>query len=274
MERPPFKPRRVDPRVSVETPEQIRFTFELAGPGSRMLAYGIDLSIRFGGMSIVGGVVMLLTGWASPGFAYGLLLLIAFAVEWGYHTLFEWLWNGQTPGKKALGLRVVRRSGVPLDLVRSAMRNLLRAADLFPMAYAAGLLTMFANGRERRLGDLAADTIVVRHKKASLGELPALPRDAVELAPQDAASLGLRPRDLALVDAYFRRAPILSPERALELAEILAEPVAARLGLGSQRPDAVLAGLLLAEHSRRSSLFFASPSSDLGSGGLSKRANR
>jgi uncharacterized RDD family membrane protein YckC len=208
-------------------------------------------------MSAVGLVIMLLTGWASPGFAYGLLLLLAFGVEWGYHTLLEWLWNGQTPGKRTLGLRVIRRSGVPLDLVRSAMRNLLRAADIFPMAYAAGLITMFATGKQRRLGDFAADTIVVRHRKVALRELPPLPEDAVELSPEAVASLGLRPRDVALIDAYFRRAPVLSPERATELAEILSQPVAQRLGIENARPAAVLAGMLLAEHSRRSSLFFS-----------------
>jgi uncharacterized RDD family membrane protein YckC len=220
-----------------------------------MLAYGIDLSIRLGGMSVVGFVVLLLTGWASPGFAYGLLLVLVFVVEWGYHTLLEWLWNGQTPGKRALGLRVIRRSGIPLDLVRSAMRNLLRAADIFPMAYAAGLITMFATGMQRRLGDFAADTIVVRHRKVALSELPALPEDALELAPEAVASLRLRPRDIALIDAYFRRAPILSPERATELAEILSQPLMERLGIEKASPAAALAGVLLAEHCRHSSLF-------------------
>jgi uncharacterized RDD family membrane protein YckC len=255
MENGPRKARLLDLKISVETPEQIRFTYDLAGPGSRMLAYGMDLSIRLAGMSLVGGVILLLTGWATPGLGLGLLLLIAFAMEWGYHTLFEWLWNGQTPGKRVLGLRVIRRSGVPLDLVRSAMRNLLRAADIFPMAYAAGLITMFATGSPRRLGDIAADTIVVRTRKAALRDLPALPQDAVELTWEDMASLKLRPKELALVDAFFRRAPILSPERAAELAEILAQPLAQRLQMENTRPDALLAGLLLAEHARRSYLF-------------------
>lgn len=249
------RPRRVTARVSVDTSEQIQFTYELAGPGPRALAYLVDLSIRAGGVLAAVLVISLATGWAAPGLTSGLALLVLFAVEWGYHTIVEWLWNGVTPGKKALGIRVVRTDGVAIDFVRSAMRNLLRAADIFPLFYAAGLATMLAGGSFRRLGDLAADTMVIREEPARLRDLPPLPRDAVHVPSGSVRSLSLKERDLALIDEFFRRRHLFSRDRARELAEILARPAAARLGLGDRDPELVLAGLLVAGHELRSSWF-------------------
>jgi len=247
--------KKITGRVSVDTPEQIQFTFDLAGAGSRMLAYLIDLAIRMAALSVVGTVVMISTGWASPGLASGLLLIVAFALEWGYHTVLEWLWNGYTPGKRALRIRVVRADGVRVDFVRSAMRNLLRAADIFPFFYAAGLLTMFFTGSQRRLGDLAADTMVVREAPARLRELPPLPEDAEVLPPGAVADLKLRDRDLALIDEFFRRRHLFSRERAEELASILVDPARERLGLGPGAPEKVLAAILIAGHEVRSSWY-------------------
>ncbi|MBW2277066.1 MAG: RDD family protein [Deltaproteobacteria bacterium] len=246
---------KITGKVSVDTPEQIQFTFDLAGAGSRMLAYLIDLSIRLALLSVIGMIVMVSTGWASPGLATGLLLIIAFAVEWGYHTIIEWLWNGFTPGKRALRIRVVRADGVRVDFVRSAMRNLLRAADIFPFFYAAGLLTMFFTGTQRRLGDFAADTMVVREAPAKLRELPPLPEDVEALPPGSVAELKLRDRDLALIDEFFRRRHLFSPERAEELAAILVEPARARLGLADGDSESLLAAILIAGHEVRSSWY-------------------
>jgi uncharacterized RDD family membrane protein YckC len=247
--------KKITGRVSVDTPEQIQFTFDLAGAGARMLAYLIDLSIRMAVLSVVGMIVMMATGWASPGLATGLLLIIAFAVEWGYHTILEWLWNGYTPGKRALKIRVVRADGVQVDFVRSAMRNLLRAADIFPFFYAAGLLTMFFTGTQRRLGDFAADTMVVREARARLRDLPPLPEDAEVLPAGAVSELKLRDRDLALIDEFFRRRHLFSRERAEELAAILVEPTRERLGLEPGDPEKLLAAILVAGHEVRSSWY-------------------
>jgi uncharacterized RDD family membrane protein YckC len=220
-----------------------------------MLAYLIDLAIRLGIVSVVGTIISIATGWASEGFANGLILVLLFAVEWGYNTILEWLFNGVTPGKKALGLRVVRTDGVAVDFVRAAMRNLLRAADIFPFFYATGLLTMFFTGTQRRLGDFAADTMVVREERPKLRELPPLPEDPVELPPGAIGALGLRDRDLALVDEFFRRRHLFSADRAEELATVLARPLSARLGLGGADAERLLAGLLLAGHEARTSWY-------------------
>ncbi len=251
----PEKLEKVSGTISVQTPEQIQFTFELAGVGARMLAYLIDLAIRLGIVSVFSIVIGLTVGWASEGLSTGLTLILLFAVEWGYNTVLEWRFNGSTPGKKALGIRVIRTDGVSVDFVRSAMRNLLRAADIAPMFYAFGLLVMFFTGTHRRLGDLAADTMVVREKRSRLKELPPLPMDPVEIPTGALGRLKVRDRDLALVDEFFRRRHLFSADRANEIATILADPIAEKLGLSDEDPESVLAGMLLAGHEVRSSWY-------------------
>jgi uncharacterized RDD family membrane protein YckC len=246
---------KVSGLVSVETPEQIQFTFRLAGPGARMLAYLIDLAIRAGIVSVVSFTLMAIIGVFSEELSGGLLLVLLFAVEWGYYTLIEWRWNGSTPGKKALGIRVVRTDGVALDFVRSAMRNLLRAADIFPLFYASGLAVMFLSGTQRRLGDIAADTMVIREAPARLKDLPPLPEDATPLPAGALKELRLRDFDLGLIDEFFRRRHLFSPDRARELASILAEPAVARLALEEEDPEKLIAGMLLASHEVRSSWY-------------------
>jgi uncharacterized RDD family membrane protein YckC len=246
---------RISTEVVVETPEQIGFTFEVAGPAPRMLAYLIDLAIRLGVVSIVGMIVGIATGWLSEGLATGLVLVLLFAVEWLYNTVLEWLFNGVTPGKKALRLRVVRTDGVAIDFVRAAMRNLLRAADIFPFFYATGLLTMFFTGTQRRLGDLAADTMVVREERPRLRDLPPLPEHPVELPAGVLAGLRLRDRDLAFVDEFFRRRHLFSADRAIELAAVLADPIADRAKEACDDPERLLAGVLIAGYEARSSWY-------------------
>lgn len=246
---------RVTGTVSVQTPEQIQFTFELAGIGPRMLAYLIDLSIRMGIISILVFALQMTVGWFSEGLMSGLLLIIVFAVEWGYNTILEWRFNGVTPGKKALGIRVLRTDGVAVDFVRSAMRNLLRAADIFPMFYAVGFGTMFFTGTQRRLGDLAADTMVVKERRAKLRELPPLPVDPVEIPSGALGRLKIRDRDLALIDEFFRRRHLFSADRADEIASILADPISGVLGMEKIDSERILAGMLLAGHEVRSSWY-------------------
>ena len=257
--------RHISTETIVETPEQIGFTFEIAGPSARMLAYLIDLSIRAGVVSVVGMIVMIATGWASPELGTGLLLVLLFAVEWLYNTLLEWLFNGVTPGKKALRLRVVRTDGVAVDFVRAALRNLLRAADIFPFFYATGLLTMFFTGTQRRLGDLAADTMVIREERPRLRDLPPLPDNPAELPAGALAGLGLRDRDLALVDEFFRRRHLFSADRAQELAAVLADPIAKRIGDDGADPERLLAGVLIAGYEARTSWYGRDTAASLGS---------
>jgi uncharacterized RDD family membrane protein YckC len=93
--------------------------------------------------------------------------LVIFLFYWGYYIFFEMLWNGQTPGKRWTGLRVIRSDGTPITLSESLIRNLTRLVDFLPAAYGVGIITMFIDKRSRRLGDLAAGTLVV-HDRAPI----------------------------------------------------------------------------------------------------------
>src|SRR5262245_44524 len=120
----------LDTVVVVETPEHVRFRHTLAGPSRRALAYALDAFVRMVVLGLVAGMAAighLSRDGLSSGFATGTVMVVAFVLEWAYFVLFETLWDGQSPGKWALGLRVVSASGRPLGFVDSVLRNLLRA---------------------------------------------------------------------------------------------------------------------------------------------------
>src|SRR5262245_26725736 len=116
----------LDTTTEIETPEHVRFRYHVAGPAKRAVAYLIDLLLR-GLIIAVFFFVLLLQGVATAdsfqNASYGLLLLLLFAVEWGYYVFFETLWSGRTPGKRALNLRVVTEGGHPLRFTDSLLRN-------------------------------------------------------------------------------------------------------------------------------------------------------
>ena len=146
----------LDTTRRVATPEGIELTLRLAGPVPRALAWAIDLVLR--------GAVVLLIGMLAAYFGragWGLVLIAAFFVEWLLPAVFEARWGGQTPGKRALGIAVLNDDGTPLRWPGALTRNLLRAADFLPLFYGVGLLAMLANRDFKRLGDLAAGTVVV-----------------------------------------------------------------------------------------------------------------
>lgn len=146
-----------DTTIEINTPENIAFTYRLAGPFLRLLAFTTDLMIRFGFfvlVLIVGGLFSTAVGWDfSP-----VLFLLWFALEWLYGAVFETFMNGQTPGKMIFGLRVLSVSGEPIDGLQAMLRNFLRLVDMF---FLAGLLTCAMNGRFQRLGDVVCGTIVI-----------------------------------------------------------------------------------------------------------------
>ncbi|MBK9757142.1 MAG: RDD family protein [Nannocystis sp.] len=225
----------LDTVAEIETPEHIRFRYQLAGPGRRMMAYLIDLAIR-GIIVVILGLILQLSsygfGFGGDGFSTGAFLLVAFAVEWGYYVLWESLWSGRTPGKRSMHLRVLKEGGYPTGFLDIALRNLLRAADFLPMAYSVGLLVMGLDPRFRRLGDMVAGTVVVVEDPGRIGHglVVQPPPSAAELA-----SLPARPdlssADLEALDLFLRRVGTLNPAREQELADIIAPVYAKRLGL-------------------------------------------
>ncbi len=171
----------------MSTPERVAFGYALAGLGSRFLAQIVDMAVLgllFIAVSIgaagLGGV----TG--SGRLALLVWILLSFLLLWGYFLVSEAVWSGQTLGKRAFRLRVVGDQGEPIRFSQSAIRNLVRIVDFLPVLYGLGLVTLFVNGRGKRLGDLAAGTIVVRERqRVSLYDLAASgPQARPAAAPQ------------------------------------------------------------------------------------------
>ena len=235
---------QLDNTVEVETPEHVRFRFRVAGPTRRAWAYLIDLLVRAGILLVVEIVLVLATGHhlaSGKAIMSSGTLLSLFLIEWAYFVAFEAGWNGTTPGKRALRLRVVKAGGYPLSFMDAVLRNLLRTADFLPVGYVLGLVAMTWDGRFARLGDRAAGTMVVIEDPvrvapsitldppATESEISAFPhRIALPLPEREAIEWLLRRRDL-------------SPGRRLELAEILAPVVERRLGIPYGDPVRFLA---------------------------------
>jgi uncharacterized RDD family membrane protein YckC len=208
----------LDTTRRVATPEGIELTLHLAGPVPRALAWAIDLLLR-AAVLLLAMLAVAPLGRAGS----GLILLAAFFVEWLLPAFFEALWNGQTPGKRALGLRVLNDDGTPLRWPAALTRNLLRAADFLPFFYGVGLVTMLANRDFKRLGDLAAATVVVYEPEKRAARRIA---EAPPVAPPIALALD---EQRALLD-LAERSGSLTPERLEELAELPAPLVGPRDG--------------------------------------------
>lgn len=207
----------LDTTRRVATPEGIELTLHLAGPVPRALAWAIDLALRIGIVFVIWIPAMQLgrAGW-------GVVLLALFFVEWLLPAWFEAAWRGQTPGKRLMGLMVLNDDGTPVRWPAALTRNLLRAADFLPFLYGLGLIAMLSNRDFKRLGDLAAGTVVVyelerRVAARKIPEAPAVvPPIALQLAEQRAL--------LELAE----RSSTLTKERVEELAE-LPTPLVANL---------------------------------------------
>lgn len=208
-------PLALDTTHSVETPEGVRLVLRAAGPVPRLLAFLLDSSLR--GVAYVAALIAL--SLTLQDLAVPLFVLLVFAGEWFYPVLFEVLGDGQTIGKRVIGLRVVHDDGTRIRLPASLLRNLLLAADMLPGTYAFGLLSMLASRDFRRLGDHTAGTLVI-HTDTQPRRSPAPPPERAPLAP----AIPLAVEEQRAVVAFAERAPRLSEARAAELAA-LAEPL-------------------------------------------------
>jgi uncharacterized RDD family membrane protein YckC len=148
----------VNSELRLRTPEGIVFSYQLAGPIARCMAWGIDSIVI---IAIIMGVGMAVgyVGILSPDFASGLMVLAGFVVAIGYGVVMEWAMRGQTIGKRYMRLRVMDAQGLRLQFHQILMRNLLRAADLLPVCYLVGGMACLLSKRCQRLGDLAANTL-------------------------------------------------------------------------------------------------------------------
>ena len=159
----------------IETPERVPLHFALASIGNRFLACAIDHALQ--ALTIVLMIIAftLLANYSTlsdqlsnaPKWVYAVLIVILFLIVSGYFAFFEWLWNGQTPGKRWLKLRVIREDGRPVTFWEAAVRNLLRSFDMMPAPfYSIGLISVFISSTDQRIGDMVAGTVVVREREA------------------------------------------------------------------------------------------------------------
>ncbi|MBL8377443.1 MAG: RDD family protein [Burkholderiales bacterium] len=196
----------LDTLARVPVPEGFELSLRLAGPVSRALAFAIDFVLR---LLLFGLFMWLMSAFDKAGM--GLALLAAFVIEWFYPVVLEVWWNGTTPGKRAFGLVVLNDDGTPVGFGASLTRNLLRAIDFLPFLYAFGLAAMLINRDFKRLGDLAAGTVVAYR------DAPRRNAATAAVTPQP-APIPLSPDERRAVLDFAERHASLTPERADELA--------------------------------------------------------
>jgi uncharacterized RDD family membrane protein YckC len=208
----------LDTAVAAETPEGILLELKPAGLTARFYAFLLDWLIRL----LVAYAAAIAAAFMG-GFGAGFWLLLYFLLEWFYPVFFELSRSGATPGKSVVGLKVVMDNGLPVTPAASFTRNLLRVADFLPFAFGAAIVSMLLRRDCKRLGDLAAATLVVhRPQRPPVVKLD----DVTPVAPARA----LAPSDQAALIALAARAPTLTGERLDELAAL----AAAAAGKGGQ----------------------------------------
>ena len=159
----------------IETPERVPLHFALASIGNRFIACAIDHAIQALALGLIAITAAVLASFSfieqslsgAPKWVYAVMVLLLFLIFAGYFAFFEWIWNGQTPGKRWLKLRVIREDGRPITFWEAAVRNLLRSFDMMPIPfYSVGLISVFSTTRDQRIGDMVAGTVVVREREA------------------------------------------------------------------------------------------------------------
>ena len=220
--------------LSIETPEQIKINYSVAGIGSRFYAALIDIALLLP-ILLVGYYVIIRAildlderfgNWLAA-----LAGIATFVLQWGYYMIFEIATNGQSPGKRALGLRVIKVQGYPISFSDSAIRNIVRVVDMLPFAYGIGLLTMLLNKNWQRLGDLAAGTLVVKEgaeASPNPGKTPSVKKSTLVYAawikPERVTDA-----ELGAIREYLSRRSSLPRLRRLQLARTIGTPVAQRM---------------------------------------------
>lgn len=231
----------------IETPERVPLHFALASIGNRFLACAVDhfiqiivivlISVAFSTLaefSLLGADFI-----AAPKWIKAIAIILTFLILTGYFVFFEWIWNGQTPGKRWMKLRVIREDGRPVTFFESAVRNLVRFFDMQPIIfYSLGLISVFIGSRDQRMGDLVAGTVVVREREA---EAPTF--DQVFISPvSDAAyrrsfkpvsfSADLSPlteEQIEVIESFLRRRWDLPDEQRKWMAWRVAMPILYKL---------------------------------------------
>ena len=222
----------------IETPEHFEIRLKLAGIGSRSFAYMIDRIIQVGVLLALFFLLLIilpkilvflhslnLADWIEGGskklalWTAAIILFVEGAIRIGYFMLFEYFWNGGTPGKRAVKIRVVRKDGHSLTFVDSMLRNILRFVDILGGVYPIGLVVMFIDSRYRRLGDLTAGTLVVqdssRQVATFLRPVPLSTNNDPEIRK---AAANMSPEDYNLLTKFLSRRGSLEHGHRVQLA--------------------------------------------------------
>jgi uncharacterized RDD family membrane protein YckC len=235
----------MDQEISVSTPESVDFSHEPAGIGSRFIASVVDIALQISvilGIAIISGAWSLLGGTLFSGlktWMAAVTVFLVFLVFWGYHIIFETMWNGQTPGKRAVKIRVLKDGGYPIGFLDSVVRNLLRPVDFLPFFYGVGAVVLFCNNRCKRIGDFAAGTIVVKERKIeiprSLSSSVAQPDEDVVIAGQRLIGIyKLSEAEFDVVRRFMVRRHAIQKSARSALAKEIAAPLIRKLGLSPE----------------------------------------
>jgi len=249
--------------VSIESPEKIRFYYKIAPTGTRIGAYILDMLIQ--------GIIILLivllffsiSGLTANSFSTGLagdfqflalafFYLIFFFLQWGYFTFFELFKNGQSPGKKALRINVIKANGEPLDASTIVLRNLLRAVDGFPFFNLLGGFVSILDKKSRRLGDIIADTLVVHEIRFDLEEprFDTILRSISTEEPAMELMTKLDEEELYVIRRFLGDRHLLPVEKQISVAAKLAGNVKKRLNItGILADDIAFLETVYREHS-------------------------
>lgn len=266
----------------IETPERVPLEFALASIGNRFLAVAIDHFVQYLSILIIAWFLLALAGMSAsevvdapdklfgemPKWTVAVTILALFLIFAGYFIFFEWLWNGQTPGKKLLKLRVIREDGRPITLWEAIARNLLRIGDAVPgfivPVYSIGLITIFLSNRDQRLGDIFAGTVVIRERA---GEAPTF-AETFSNPVSDTAFSRVQKRiefqadmdqvtegEIEVVESFLRRRWDLSDKQRIWMAWRIALPLMYKLKPNYDMADFTYEGfleeLLHRHHARR-----------------------
>jgi uncharacterized RDD family membrane protein YckC len=269
--------------LTIETPEQVPLEFLLAGIGSRFLALTLDIAIQ-----ALAGALLLIAGTVIAGAELGpqgetwigaALVLTLFLIQIGYFAFFEVIWNGQTPGKRYMHLRVIQDSGRPITAYAAISRNLLRIVDSLPGIYAVAIVSALLSAKSKRLGDYVAGTVVVherplarqsdvrwdskperrepRRTAGSVLNLSPTPPPPEE-SPQEEKPSGydvsrLAPEEFQLMEAFLLRRRQLAADVRANMARQIAERVSAKLEISEddRRAPERLLEALAAEYRNR-----------------------
>lgn len=228
----------MEDKLTIETPEQIPLEFPLAGIGSRFLAILVDTLIQTAisiVLMVLGLLIILGLSSTSPTsglWAFAGFILVIFLLQFGYFAFFEAVWNGQTPGKRQLHLRVIKDSGRPITTYEAVTRNLLRIVDSIP-AYGIGILSILLSAKNQRLGDYVAGTVVVLEKP--LSTQAKISWNPAPTAPPTGYDIGrISPEEFQLIETFLLRRYQLDPAVRYKIARQIADRLAEKLQIAPE----------------------------------------